>query len=146
MKLKGRAGIQAPRSTVWTFVTDPDLIAGCLPGVQSIEKLGHGRFRAHARVKLGFFSAKVVVEVEYTELRAPDDATVHARAQAPGSGVEVTAKLALTDGPDHSTAVDWTADVEISGMLAGVGGPQIEETAGRMIGAALDCVRVKLED
>jgi len=145
MKFEGRVEIHAPRPKVWASVTDPALIAPCLPGVQSIEKLDGGRFKAHAKVGSGFFSAKVVVDAEFTEIHEPDDATVHARGHAPGSAVDVTVKIVLTDGADGSTAMDWTADVKISGMIASVGAPQIEGTASRMVGEALDCIKAKLE-
>lgn len=145
MKLEGRVEINASRPKVWTLVTDPALIAPCLPGVQSIEKLDGGRFKAHAKVGSGFFSAKVVVDAEFTEIHEPDDATVLARGHAPGSAVDVTVKIVLTDGPDGSTAMDWTADVKISGMIASVGAPQIEGAASKMVGEALDCIKAKLE-
>jgi len=116
MKFEGRVEIHAPRAKVWAFVTDPDQIASCAPGVQSIEKLDGGRFKAHGKVGSGLFSAKVVVDVEFTEIHEPDDATVQARGHVPGSAVDATTKIVLTDGADGSTAVDWTADVTISGM------------------------------
>ena len=130
---------------VWGFVTDPDQIASCAPGVQSIEKLDGGRFKAHAKVGSGFFSAKVVVDVEFTEIHEPDDATVQARGHAPGSAVDATAKIVLTDGADGSTAVDWTADVTISGMIASVGAGRIDGTANKGIGQTFDCIKAKLE-
>jgi len=145
MKFEGRVEIHAPRPKVWASVTDPALIAPCLPGVQSIEKLDGGRFKAHAKVGSGFFSAKVVVDAEFTEIHEPDDATVHARGHAPGSAVDVTVKIVLTDGADGSTAMDWTADVKISGMIASVGAPQIEGAASKMVGEALDCIKATLE-
>mgnify|MGYP001401586264 CR=1 FL=1 len=96
MKFEGRAAIQAPRPKVWAFVTDPDGIAGCGPGVESIEKLGAGRFKVHASVGIGFIRAKFVVNAEYTEIHEPNDATVLARGQASGSAVDATAKVAVS--------------------------------------------------
>jgi len=145
MKLEGRVEINAPRPKVWMLVTDPALIASCLPGVQSIEKLDGGRFTAHAKVGVGFISARVVVDAEFTEIHEPDDATVLARGHAPGSAVDATVKIVLTDGANDSTAMDWTADVKISGMIASVGAPQIEGTASKMVGEVLDCIKAKLE-
>ena len=145
MKFEGRVEIHAPRPKVWASVTDPALIAPCLPGVQSIEKLDGGRFKAHAKVGSGFFRAKVVVDAEFTEIHEPDDATVHARGHAPGSAVDVTVKIVLTDGADGSTAMDWTADVKISGMIASVGAGRIDETANKGIGQTFDCIKTKLE-
>ena len=145
MKFEGRVEIHAPRPKVWASVTDPALIAPCLPGVQSIEKLDGGRFKAHGKVGSGLFSAKVVVDVEFTEINEPDDATVQARGHVPGSAVDATTKIVLTDGADGSTAVDWTADVTISGMIASVGAGQIDETANKVIGQTFDCIKAKLE-
>jgi carbon monoxide dehydrogenase subunit G len=145
MKFEGRVEIHAPRPKVWAFVTDPDQIATCGPGVQSIEKLDGGRFKAHAKVGVGFISLKFVVNAEFTEIHEPDDATVLARGQAPGSAVDATAKMVLTDGAEGSTVMDWTADVNISGTIASVGARLIDGTANKMIGQTFDCIKAKLE-
>ncbi len=145
MKLEGRVEIHAPRPKVWAFVTDPDQIASCGPGVQSVEKLDASRFRVHAKVGIGFISAKFVVNAEFTEIHEPDDATVLARGQAPGSAVDATARMVLTDGPEGSTVMDWTADVNISGTIASVGARLIDGTASKMAGQTFDCIKAKLE-
>ena len=41
--------------------------------------------------------------------------------------------------------MDWSADVNIAGTLAGVGARMIEGTANKMIGQTFDCMREKLE-
>ena len=145
MKFEGRVEILAPRRKVWAFVTDPDQIASCGPGVQSVEKLDADHFRAHAKVGIGFISLKLVVNAEFAEIHEPDDATVLARGQAPGSAVDATAKMSLSDGADGSTVMDWTADVNISGTIASVGARMIEGTANKMIGQTFDCIKAKLE-
>jgi len=145
VRVQGRAEIRAPRPTVWAFLMDPERLAPCLPGSPVIESLGGGRFRAQARVRLGFFSATVVVDVAYADLHEPNDATVRARGTLPGGGVEVNATVVLTDAADGSSAVDWTAEIEVAGMLAAVGPGQIKETAGRVIADVLECARQKLE-
>ena len=85
MRLEGRAEIRAPRSAVWARRVDPERVAPCLPGSPVIETLAGGRFRAHARVRLGFFSAPIVVDLEYVDLHEPDDATVRAHGTGPGA-------------------------------------------------------------
>jgi carbon monoxide dehydrogenase subunit G len=145
MKFEGRVEIHAPRPKVWAFVTDPDQIASCGPGVQSVETIDERHFKAHAKVGVGFISLKLVVNAEFVELHEPDDATVLARGQAPGSAVDATAKMSLSDGADGSTVMDWTADVNISGTIASVGARMIDGTANKMIGQTFDCIKAKLE-
>lgn len=145
MKFEGSVEINAPRQNVWAFVTDPQQVGSCGPGVQSIEVLDDGRFKAHAKVGIGFISAKFVVTAEFTRLAAPDEAVVRARGQAPGSAVDATATMSLRDGDAGATVMDWTADVNISGTIASVGARLIEGTANKMIGQTFDCIRSKLE-
>jgi len=37
MLLKGDVAIRAPRKRVWDFLTDPNQIGQCVPGVEKIE-------------------------------------------------------------------------------------------------------------
>ncbi len=145
MKFEGSVDIKAPREKVWAFLIDPEQVGGCGPGVQSIEKLDDGRFKAHAKVGIGFISAKFVVTAEFTEMDPPDHAAIVARGHAPGSAVDATAKMALRDGEAGGTIMDWTADVAISGTIASVGARLVEGTANKMIGQTFDCIRSTLE-
>src|SRR5664279_4825525 len=132
MKFEGHVEIHAPRAKVWAFLTDPDQVASCGPGVQSIEKLDGGRFRAHAKVGVGFITTRFVVDAEFSEVHEPDDATVVLHGQAPGTAVDATAKMVLSDGADGATVLDWSSDVAIAGTLAGVGARMIDGTANKM--------------
>jgi carbon monoxide dehydrogenase subunit G len=145
VNLDGQAAIRAPRLAVWAFIIDTGRIAGCLPGAPAIETLDAGRFRATATVKVGFFRAKVVVDVELADLHEPDDATLRAHGRGPGSTVDVTAAIRLDDGPERSTVIAWSADVGVGGLLAGVGAAQVEETVTRMASETLECLRARLE-
>jgi len=145
VKLDGHAVIRAPRRGVWAFIIDPGRIAGCLPGAPAIETLDAGRFKATASVKLGFFRANVVVDVELVDLHEPDSATLRAHGRGPGSTVDVSAEIRVDDGPEGSTLVAWSADVAVGGLLAGVGAAQVEETVTRMAGETLECLRARLE-
>ena len=78
----------------------------------------------------------------------PDRARVRARGKAPGSAVDGTAEMTLRDGdqPEGTTIMDWTADVQFSGMMASLGARMIEGTANKLIGETFTCVKSKLED
>jgi len=146
MKFQGTVQIAAPRQRVWAFVIDPDQVGSCGPGVESIEVVDATHFKATAKVGIGFINARFVVNLEMAELTPPDRALIKAHGQAPGSAVDATAEMRLSDGAEPGTTVmDWNADVAISGTLASVGGRLIEGTANKMIGQTFDCIRSKLE-
>ena len=145
MHFEGSVPIKAPRDKVWAFVTDPEQVGQCGPGVETIEVVDATHFKAAAKVGIGFISARFNVNMEFAELDPPDRAVIKAHGQAPGSAVDATAEMRLSDGPDGATVMDWNADVNLSGTLASVGARLIEGTATKMIGQTFDCMRAKLE-
>ena len=145
MHFEGTVQINAPRDKVWAFLIDPNQVGSCGPGVESIEVIDDTHFKATAKVGVGFISARFVVNMELVDLEAPDKANIKAHGQAPGSAVDATATMNLSDGENGGTQMDWLADVNISGTLASVGARLIEGTANKMIGQTFDCIRSKLE-
>ena len=145
MKFAGTVAIDAPRDKVWAFVIDPNQVGQCGPGVESIEVIDDSHFKATAKVGIGFISVRFVVNMEMAEQQPPDRAVIKAHGQAPGSAVDATAAMTLTDGADGGTTMDWSADVTISGSLASLGARLIEGTANKMIGQTFECMKSKLE-
>ncbi len=145
MHFEGTVQIAAPRDRVWAFVMDPNQVGQCGPGVESIEVIDDTHFKATAKVGIGFISSRFVVNMEFAEVTPPDAATIKAHGQAPGSAVDATALMRLSDGDADGTKMDWSADVNISGTMASVGARLIEGTANKMIGQTFDCMKSKLE-
>ncbi|HET9614945.1 MAG TPA: carbon monoxide dehydrogenase subunit G, partial [Candidatus Limnocylindrales bacterium] len=134
MNFAGSVDIAAPRERVWAFVIDPDQVGQCGPGVESIEVIDATHFKATAKVGIGFISARFVVNMEMAEQEPPNRAVIKAHGQAPGSAVDATASMELTETDPNRTRMDWTADVAIAGSLASLGARLIEGTANKMIG------------
>ena len=145
MRFEGSVPIKATREKVWAFVTDPEQVGACGPGVESIEVIDATHFKAAAKVGIGFISARFNVNMEFAEQEPPDRALIKAHGQAPGSAVDATAEMRLSDGEDGTTVMDWSADVNLSGTLASVGARLIDGTANKMIGQTFECMRTKLE-
>jgi carbon monoxide dehydrogenase subunit G len=137
--------IRAPRERVWAFLIDAEKVGPCGPGVESVEVIDPTHFKARAKVGIGFISARFNVDMELAEQTPPERAVIKAHGQAPGSAVDATASMTLSESPEGVTVMDWVADVVISGTLASVGARLIEGTAKKMIGQTFDCIRAKLE-
>jgi uncharacterized protein len=145
MHFAGQVSIEAPRERVWAFLIDPNQVGSCGPGVESIEVVDATHFRARAKVGVGFISARFVVDLDVAEHDPPTRAVSKAHGQAPGSAVDASAEMTLSDGDDGATVMDWTADVTIAGTIASFGARLIEGTANKMIGQTFECIRSKLE-
>jgi len=147
MHFSGTVEIDAPRDKTWAFLTDPERVASCGPGVESVEELDdtNTNFRVRAKVGVGFITAKFVVNMSFAELSEPDRATIKASGQAPGSAVDAVGEMNLSGPAEGPTTMDWKADVDISGSLASVGARLMEGTANKLVGQTFDCIKAKLE-
>ncbi len=73
MKIEASFIVHAPRDRVWAAITDPARVAPCIPGCESIEIVGPGRYRARVAVAVGPIKATSNLEVDGTEETALGD-------------------------------------------------------------------------
>lgn len=146
MLLKGDVTIHAPRKKVWDFLTDPNQIGPCAPGVEKIETIEPDKkYRGVMSVGLGSVKAKFNGDVEILELNEPDYAKLKAHGTATGSAADVMSEMMLSNGPDGATNVHWTADVQISGQLASLASRLMVPVSQKLAGIFYDEVRKQIE-
>lgn len=146
MLLKGDVTIQAPRKRVWDFLTDPNQIGPCAPGVEKIETIEpNKRYRGVMSVGLGSVKARFNGEVEILELDEPDHAKLKAHGVATGSAADVLSEMSLSDGPGDATVVHWTADVRVSGQLASLASRLMVPVSQKLAAVFYDEVRKRIE-
>lgn len=147
MQFNGEERIKAPRDKVWKFVTDPNEVAQCAPGLEDngLEIIDEDHFKVRVRAGVGMIRSSFEFDCEWVERNEPDFAHVRAKGDAPGSSVTMDATMALSDGEEGVTVMEWKTDAQISGRLAGVGGRLINPVADRMTKQVFDCMRENLE-
>jgi len=146
MQLSGSVTIHAPRQKVWDFVTDPQKVSQCAPGVEKVEVMEAGRkFRATAAIGFGSVKAKFTGDAEFVELEAPNRAKIKAHGNAPGSAADVMSEMFLSDGADGSTDMKWTADIVILGQLASLAARMMAPVTQKLTGEFFNCVKKKIE-
>lgn len=146
MNLSGDVTIQAPRKKVWDFMTDPNQIGQCLPGVEKIETIEEmKRYHGVVSVGLGSVKARFSGEVEIVELNEPNHAKLKAHGTATGSVADAVSELMLSDGPNDSTLVHWTADINVSGQLASLVARLMVPVSQKLAAVFYDEVRKRIE-
>lgn len=148
MDFSGQEHIKAPRAKVWAFVTDPNQIAQCAPGLEDdgVQIVDDDNFKVSVRAGVGMIRANFTFDCQWIERTEPERAVVRASGQASGSSVTMEATMDLADGDEPDTTImNWSSTAQISGRLAGVGGRLINPVANRMTTEIFDCIRQKLE-
>jgi len=146
MILNGDVTIRAPRKKVWDFMTDPDQIGQCVPGVEKIEMLEPlKRYRGIVSVGFGAVKARFSGEVNIVQLDEPNYAKLKAHGSASGSVADAVSEMNLSDGPDGATLLHWTADVTVAGQLASLASRLMVPVSQKLANVFYEQVRKKIE-
>lgn len=146
MQFKDTVTIHAPRQKVWAFLTDANEVARCAPGVESVEVIEEDKkYKAVASVGFGNIKAKFDTDIEFEELNEPDFAKIKVHGTAPGSAVDATAGMTLSDGEGGSTILEWTADVNIMGTIAALANRMMGSVTKKLSAEFFNTVKQKLE-
>jgi carbon monoxide dehydrogenase subunit G len=146
MKMSGTVTIKAPRQKVWEFLTDPEKVSQCAPGVEKVEVVEPGKkFKATAAIGFGSIKAKFSGDAEWVELDPPNRAKVKAHGSAPGSAADVTSEMSLSDGADGTTQMDWTADIVVLGQLASLAARMMAPVSQKLTEQFFECAKQKIE-
>jgi carbon monoxide dehydrogenase subunit G len=118
VRIEGTKRFAAPRERVWDALVDPDLLAGFLPGVQSLDVADETHWSAIMRLPLSPVS--LTLQFELRDNDQPERALLVARGKRLGARVEARTAFDLRSAGDE-TEMAWSADVALGGTLSRLG-------------------------
>lgn len=126
------------RETLWTYFTDPDVLAQCAPGCDEIVLETPAELSATVSVGVGSVRPTFDVEMEITEARHPERLVMQAGGDANRNSFETTAEMDLQDDGDGTTTVEWRAETNVSGLIASMGQRALDSVASRLVNNFFD--------
>ncbi len=146
MHFEGKQALNLAQAKAWQFLTDPNRVGQCVPGLQSITVVDATHFNAEVGFGVGAFTATFTINVEWLELEAPKRARMKMHGSASNSVVDGESELKLTPVDEKTTNLDWTADVNIGGTLASVANRLMGGVTQKLTGKFFDCMKEKMEE
>jgi carbon monoxide dehydrogenase subunit G len=116
----GSASVGASRETVYALLTDPRFIAKNLPDAEDAHVVGESSLEATLRMRIAVVSSKLRVKMGIVDKESPTKATMVADGSGSGSTVKIRSTFILSE-EGGKTAIGWSADAEITGVMAGIG-------------------------
>lgn len=131
MKIEKTFTISAPQEQVWSFVTDPQKVAPCIPGCEGAEEKEPGKYAAAINVKVGPIQTTFHVDIEQTEKRPPEFASYLTKGEegSRASRISGVSTLALRSVSAGSTEVSYASDINIVGRLGKFGSGMMQKIA-----------------
>ena len=134
MEIEKTLAFAAPPAQIWALLLDPEVMGGCVPGMQSIEVVSPTEYKALMAVKIAFVSAKFKLRTTILEQRAP----CYLRCEGTGEDASVASSLKqqsemfLAEQADGSTELRMKVKVDVLGRLGSFGLSVMKTKADRM--------------
>ncbi|HUT47750.1 MAG TPA: SRPBCC domain-containing protein [Alphaproteobacteria bacterium] len=136
MRIEESFTVSVPIASAWEAIRNPEIVAPCIPGCESIEVVDPTHYKAAVRLGLGPIKLRFLVEVEITEEEAPIRLVSTTKGEEGGRASRVRSQnvLSLTALGDRETEIAYSAEVEVTGRIAKFGFGMMKkkaETLGR---------------
>jgi carbon monoxide dehydrogenase subunit G len=133
MELNGDVSIAAPRAAVWAALNDPDVLARCIEGVESLTRVTGDdgeRFEGKMNAKVGPVRATFTGHVTLADVVAPESYRLVGEGKGGVAGfAKGEAKVQLTETGPAETKLSYQVTSSVGGKLAQLGARLIEGTA-----------------
>jgi len=140
MDVNGSYTFAATPESVWKVLTDPDVIAGCLPGCDRLDPIGEDKYRAAMTLAVAAVSGNYTGTVSMLDKNAPHSY----RLVVEGSGKpgfvngEATIEL-IAEGA--GTTVRVTGHGNVGGLIARVGQRLLGSVSKMMMDRFFACLQ-----
>jgi carbon monoxide dehydrogenase subunit G len=121
MKLEGSYDIPAPRDRVWAAFLDPEQLRQAIPGCEKLEALGNDEYKATMKVGVAAVKGTFEGKVRLSDKKPPESYKLAVEGSGAPGFIRGETVITLSDGPGGGTRVSFTADVQVGGLIAGVG-------------------------
>jgi carbon monoxide dehydrogenase subunit G len=124
--------LSAPRAAIWRIVNDPAALRRVLPGCESLEELGEGRYQAVMASRLQFLTLRLSGTCEVVTEAPAERFELRIAGKPLGlvGTLTVSVPVVLTDADDgaSTTCAEYRVDLTMTGRLAAFGAPIVRNT------------------
>ena len=132
MDMTGERRIPAARQKVWDALNDPTVLQACIPGCESLERVGENSMKARAAVKIGPIGAKFSGTVHLTDLDPPNGYRISGEGNGGVAGfAKGGANVTLADA-GAETLLSYVVNAQVGGKIAQLGARLIDATSKQM--------------
>ena len=148
MELKSDFEVSVGVDRAWEVLTNPELIAPCLPGAR-LDEVEGDEFRGAVKVKVGPISSEyrgkaTMVELNREELRIVIRAEGRDTRGAGNAAADITAQMEAVS--ENTTRVEVITDLKISGKVAQFGRGVLGDVSAKLMGQFVNNLEEMLQE
>jgi len=120
MKIEGSHDIRAPRLKVWEAFLDPEILKRAIPGCERLEATGDDEYKATMKIGVAAVKGTFEGKVKLSDKNPPESYRLGVEGSGPPGFVRGSTLISLSD-IEGGTRVTYAADMQVGGLIAGVG-------------------------
>ena len=120
MKLEGSYEVRAPRQKVWSAFLDPETLRKAIPGCEKLEMVAPDEYKATLKIGVAAVKGTFEGKVRLSDKKPSDSYRLAAEGSGGPGFVRADTLISLSD-IEGGTRVSYSADVQVGGLIAGVG-------------------------
>jgi carbon monoxide dehydrogenase subunit G len=144
LHLEGSTSINAPRQSVFSLLTDVNFLARTLPDAEDVRVIDSSSIEAKLRVRLSVVSSTLNVRLTLLDLHPSERASLRAEGSGSGSSLRILSTFQLEG--DSQTTMRWSADAEITGIMAGLGSTLLRGFAAKKVSEIFQGITRSIEE
>jgi carbon monoxide dehydrogenase subunit G len=148
VNVEGERAFAAPRAIVWEVLNDPGAMARTMPGVESFDVHDTRRWTAQVNVPLALGGLRLKVDMEKTEERELEFASMQLKGKGVGALVNMQTRFDLSDAAAGGTVMRWKAEIRVAGQSVSMGQrvlqPIVNQQVEHVLGALDEQVQAAL--
>ena len=140
MKISGNATLKASPQQVWDAFHDPQVLARCLPGCETLTEVGPDRYAMTVTAGVAAIKGTYDGTVALRDPRHPEQFTLKANGAGGPGTVDADVVVRLTPSALGGTDLSYDADAAVGGMIGGVGQRMLAGVTKKMAGQFFEAV------
>jgi hypothetical protein len=143
MDVNGSYTFAAPPEAVWNALTDPVVIAGCLPGCDRLDPIGDDKYRAAMTLAVAAVSGNYTGTVSMLDKNPPHSYRLVVEGSGKPGFVNGEATIELI-ADDDGTIVRVTGRGNVGGVIARVGQRLLGSVSKMMMDRFFSCLQSRV--
>jgi uncharacterized protein len=132
MNMMGEIALSASPEEVWAKLNDPTVLANCIPGCQSIERVGENGFAAVTKLKIGPVSATFRGKVDLTDIVPAESCRIVGSGDGGLAGFARGGATATLAAVSEGCLLKYQVEANVGGKLAQLGARFIDGVAKKL--------------
>jgi carbon monoxide dehydrogenase subunit G len=145
LHLEGSNELKLDPETAYTRLTNLELMTKALPDAEDVRVIDSDTAEATMKLRIALVSTRLRMKVKIQGKRPSTHAELSAEGSGSGSHVKLYSIFDLEKTTGSTTKMTWSANADITGIMAGIGSAMLKGFAERRVGEIFEAISRAIE-